>query len=191
MGKSISPETILKDADRIFGHACEILQRSGNHSPQFILFYPEGHVVPTAVMGRTREELHTSSWDLIRRAVLENLVGYYFINEVWVRAVPKSAMDDEIICAKCGGNHPGRSTAQCARFIPTLRSGKMVSELPDRREVLMMCVVTRGGRRTLQRGFHHEGKRIVFDGVVGEVEDGGFNYFADLLAEADRARGAQ
>jgi hypothetical protein len=60
MGKSISPETILKDADRTFGHACKILQRSGNHSPQFILFYPEGRVVPTAVMGRTREGLHTS-----------------------------------------------------------------------------------------------------------------------------------
>jgi hypothetical protein len=62
-----------------------------------------------------------------------------------------------------------------------------VSESPDRREVLMMCVVTRMGRRTLQRSFHHEGKRIMFDGAAGEVGEAGFNYISELLAEADRA----
>ena len=45
--------------------------------------------------------------------------------------------------------------------------------------------------KLLQRSFHHERKRIVFDGAAGEVEETGFNYFGDLLAEADRARGAQ
>jgi hypothetical protein len=61
----------------------------------------------------------------------------------------------------------------------------MVSELPDRCEILMMCVVTRVGRRLLQRTFHHEGKHIVFDGEAKELDSAGFNYFADLLAEAD------
>jgi hypothetical protein len=190
MDKPTSPEMILKDADRIFGHSCKLLQRSGNHAPQFILFYPD-RIVPTAVMGRTRDELHTSSWELIRQAVHENLVGYYFINEAWVRVVPNASTDNEVICAECGENHVGRSTAQCSRFIPVLRSGKMVSELPDRREILMMCAVTRVGRRLLQRTFHHEGKHIVFDGEAKEVDSSGFNYFADLLAEADRARGSQ
>ena len=190
MDKPTSPEMILKDADRIFGHACKLLQRSGNHAPQFILFYPD-RIVPTPVMGRTRDELHSSSWELIRQAVLENLVGYYFINEAWVKTVPKAFESDEVVCAVCGENHVDRSTAQCARFIPALRSGKLVSEQPDRREILMMCVVTRGGRRLLQRTFHHEGKRIVFDGEPNELDSSGFNYFADLLAEADRARGAQ
>src|SRR5260370_34207670 len=82
MGKPTSPEMILKDADRIFSHACKILQRSGNHAPQFILFYPD-RIAPTAVMGRTRDELHTCSWDLIRRAVDGTLLGYYFFNELW------------------------------------------------------------------------------------------------------------
>jgi hypothetical protein len=59
MGKATSPEMILKDADRIFGHACKFLQRSGNHAPQFILFYPD-RIVPAPVMGRTRD-VHASS----------------------------------------------------------------------------------------------------------------------------------
>ena len=67
----------------------------------------------------------------------------------------------------------------------------MVSELPDRREILMMSAVTRVGRRLLQRTLHHEGKRIVFDGEARELEATGFYYFGDLLAETDRERGAQ
>jgi hypothetical protein len=128
---------------------------------------------------------------LIRKAVEDNLVGYYFVNEAWVRAVPKSSKDDEIVCARCGEDHPGRSTPQCAKYLPALRSGKMPSEFPDRRETLAMNVVTRAGRRMVQRAFHHEGKHIVFDGAAKDMEDGGFNYVSELLAEADRARGAQ
>lgn len=190
MNQPTSPDIILKDADRIFGHACKLLQRSGHHAPQFFLFYPD-RVVPIVITRETRDELHAAFWNLIRKAVQDNPVGYYFINEMWVRRLDKSSADDKIICAKCSENHVGRSTAQCAKFIPALRSGKLVSELPDRREVLMMCVVTRMGRRTLQRSFHHEGKRIVFDGAAGEFEDAGFSYISELLAEADRARAAQ
>jgi hypothetical protein len=129
MDKPTSPEMILKDADRIFGQACKLLQRSGNHAPQFILFYPD-RIVPTPVMGRTRDELHTSSWDLIRQAVLENLVGYYFINEAWVKAVTKALESDEVVCAVCGENHVDRSTAQCARFFRRCGQGRWCPSYP-------------------------------------------------------------
>jgi hypothetical protein len=88
-------------------------------APQFILFY-SGRIVPIAIECDTRDELHAAAWDLIRKAVEDNLVGYYFINEMWIRRFDKSSADDEIICAKCGENHIGRATAQYRKFFPAL-----------------------------------------------------------------------
>jgi hypothetical protein len=177
---------ILQDADRIFRHACKLLLRIGSHAPQFVLFYPD-RIVPTLVTGKTRDDLLDASWALIRAAVDNNLIGYYFINEAWVASLKPT---HQVVCARCGEKHDGRSTPRCARFIPTLQSGQMIHDMPDKREMLMMCAVTRAGRRMLQQDFDHEGKRIALDGEVKEVKLS-FDKFGELLAEADRVRGAQ